>query len=86
MGSLGPAWRITPANYNCVRCGRHVTHEIRIHEPRVMMAESAVVSSAMQTVKAGWIPFCFECVSTNRSLKPAWLVVDHHEGQRTPSS
>jgi two-component system, OmpR family, sensor histidine kinase VicK len=79
MGSLGPAWEITPANYNCVRCGRKVVHEIRIHEPRVMMDESPVVSTAMQTFRAGWIPFCFECLSSQPTLKPAWLVVEPHE-------
>jgi len=56
MGALEPAWRITPANFNCVRCGKRVLYEIRIHEPRVMMSESRAVTSAMQAVKAGWIP------------------------------
>lgn len=89
MGSLEPAWRITPANFNCVRCGKRVLYEIRIHEPRVMMNESKAVSSAMQAVRAGWIPFCFDCISTHRTLKPAWLVVEAQHEQprnRTASS
>jgi hypothetical protein len=84
MGSLEPAWRITPANFNCVRCGKRVLYEIRIHEPRVMGEESKAVSSAMQAVRAGWIPFCFDCISSHRTLKPAWLVVEPgHEQTRT---
>jgi hypothetical protein len=84
LGSLEPAWRITPANFNCVRCGRRVLYELRIHEPRVMMDESRAVSSAMQALRAGWIPFCFDCVSTHKTLKPAWLVVEggHEQAQR----
>jgi hypothetical protein len=83
LGALGPAWQITPANYNCVRCGKQVLHEIRIHEPPMMVDESKAVSAAMQSTKAGWIPFCFECISTHRTLKPAWLVVEPHEAPRT---
>ncbi len=83
LGALGPAWQITPANYNCVRCGKQVRNEIRIHEPPMMLDESKVVSAAMQTTKAGWIPFCFDCISTHRTLKPAWLVVEPQEPPRT---
>jgi two-component system, OmpR family, sensor histidine kinase VicK len=76
LGASAPAWRITPANFNCARCGKKVLNEIRIHEPRVMLEESHAVSSAMRAANAGWIPFCFECISTHRTLKPAWLVLD----------
>jgi len=76
LGASAPAWRITPANFNCARCGKKVLNEIRIHEPRVMLEESHAVSSAMKAANAGWIPFCFECISTHRTLKPAWLVVE----------
>ena len=84
LGSSEPARRITPANFNCVRCGRRGLYELRIHEPRVMMNESRAVSSAMQALRAGWIPFCFDCVSTHKTLKPAWLVVEggHEQAQR----
>jgi two-component system, OmpR family, sensor histidine kinase VicK len=76
LGASAPAWRITAANFNCARCGKKVLNEIRIHEPRVMLEESHAVSSAMKAANAGWIPFCFECISTHRTLKPAWLVLD----------
>ena len=71
-----PAWQITPANFICVRCGKKVSKEIRIHEPTVMAEESRAASSAMLRSGTGWIPFCFDCILTHRTLKPAWLVID----------
>ncbi len=67
---LGEAWEITPANFKCVKCGKRVEKEIRIHDPGLMEKQSKLVSIAMKQNDAGWIPFCFSCISNHPILKP----------------
>jgi hypothetical protein len=68
------AWEITSASFRCVRCGKKVENEIRIYDPRQMPSQSEAASSAMESHIAGWIPFCFECISTHPLLRPSWLI------------
>jgi hypothetical protein len=68
------AWEITPANYKCAKCGKQVVREIRVYDPRMMPAQSAIVSAAMKRNNAGWIPFCFECISSHPYSRPSWLL------------
>lgn len=72
------AWEITPAKFRCIRCGKNVKMEIRIYEPRAMQAESAAVTNAMNERDAGWIPFCFDCISSHPLLRPPWLATTVH--------
>ncbi len=67
------AWEITRANFNfkCCECGKQVDWEIRIYDPSSMMEQSKAASSAMERMKAGRIPFCYECISSHPVLKPA---------------
>jgi hypothetical protein len=78
------AWEITPASFRCVRCGKKVEHEIRIYDPRLMPTQSEAASSAMETHNAGWIPFCFECISTHPLLRPSWLSRQGSHKHSTP--
>jgi len=66
-------WEITPANFDCAKCGVHVRKEIREYEPALMDSQSEVITMAMRESNAGWIPFCFNCISTLTILKPSWL-------------
>jgi hypothetical protein len=66
-------WEITPASFDCVRCKTHVVKEIRVHEPLLMNGQSEVATISMRENNAGWIPFCFDCISTHPILKPSWM-------------
>jgi len=66
-------WEITPANFKCINCGITVEREIRVHEPQIIKNQSEVVTIAMRENKAGWIPYCFDCISNHPFLKPSWL-------------
>jgi hypothetical protein len=67
-------WEIRPADYACARCHTRVKNEIRIYEPRLIAGQALVVSAAMRTRAAGWIPFCYDCLHSHRFLRPLWLV------------
>ncbi|MDA4117166.1 MAG: hypothetical protein OK455_02360 [Thaumarchaeota archaeon] len=73
------AWEITPANYRCARCGKKVDKEIRVYDPRTMPEQSEAVTLAMRQNNAGWIPFCFDCLSKHPYSKPSWLVTEPTE-------
>ena len=68
-------WEIVPASYTCVKCKRHVNKEIREYEPDLMIGQSEVITVSMKENEAGWIPFCFNCISAHPFLKPTWLRV-----------
>jgi hypothetical protein len=68
-------WEITPASFDCVRCKAHVVKEMRVHEPHLMASQSEVATISMRENNAGWIPFCFDCISTHPILKPSWMRV-----------
>jgi hypothetical protein len=68
-------WEITPASFDCVKCKTHVVKEIRVHEPLLMNGQSEVATISMRENNAGWIPFCFDCISTHPILKPSWMRV-----------
>jgi hypothetical protein len=68
-------WEITPASFDCVKCKAQVVKEIRVHEPLLMNSQSEVATISMRENHAGWIPFCFDCISTHPVLKPSWMRV-----------
>jgi hypothetical protein len=68
-------WEIVPASYTCVKCKKHVKKEIREGEPDLMMSQTEIITISMRENDAGWIPYCFGCISTNPVLKPHWIRV-----------
>ena len=72
---IGSTWEITPASFDCVKCKTHVVKEMRVHEPLLMAGQSEVATISMRENNAGWMPFCFNCISTHPFLRPSWMRV-----------
>jgi DcmR-like sensory protein len=66
-------WEIIPANFECITCRKKVNNELRIFEPKLMESQSERVTTTMQKADAGWMPYCFKCLSEHPYLKPSWL-------------
>ena len=82
---VNEVWEITRANFKCAKCGKKVGNEIRIHEPNLMAEQSKVASTAMKESEAGWIPFCFDCISNHPILRPSWLKATKSEVNELPN-